>query len=239
LFSTGKFNDGLVALDVQENEILDNYTKFVCSILQLHITGQGIFDAMKNYTRKVVKYETNNINKYDIITFNYDTIIERIIGMIEGRGKGSNISLNRGKNNSLVRYCKLHGSIDMDRIIPPTWAKSLQTDIKQDWIDAHEILKTTNRIRIIGFSFPNTDSHISYLFKSAIIENENLKSIDVLCLDNKSNNVKEKYDSIFCTKKYQFVNKSVENYFRNIGYNTEKSTISYDRLEEAHKNFFC
>jgi hypothetical protein len=147
--------------------------------------------------------------KYGLITFNYDTILEHLCSLIN-TGAYTNspeILFNATvSDNTLVRYCKLHGSIDKDNIIPPTWSKFFNNDLKKEWQDAYSLLKEANDIRIIGFSFPETDSHISYLFKTAIMENQNLKNIDVLCLDDNNSTIekKYKYKSKFETDKLRF-----------------------------------
>jgi len=214
------------------------YANFICSIFQMNVSSTDVI-----YVPEGIKYKKINISfdekyKYDIISFNYDTLLEKILEQICKRTEDSVIKFNRGNNESNVRYCKLHGSIDSDNIIPPTWAKTIKSEVRKDWIDAFEILKNANEIRIIGFSFPNTDSHISYLFKSAIIENENLKNIDILCLDNKEDTVKKKYDTIFCTKKYRFLNDDVKNYLRGIVYSKGRDIYKYDQLENDHRIIF-
>ncbi|GHV15236.1 hypothetical protein FACS189491_12150 [Spirochaetia bacterium] len=178
---------------------------------------------------------------YNIISFNYDGIIETVAAKIEARCKSiphSIINTEKIVANS-IRYCKLHGSIDRDTIIPPTWAKTMFPQVKKDWEDAFTLLKEANDIRIIGFSFPNTDSHISYLFKSAIIENENLKSIDVICMDN-NKDIENKYRSIFCTNKLSFKNDSIGNYFKllNIRIREDRANYIQPVLENAHKEYF-
>jgi hypothetical protein len=184
---------------------------------------------------------STTIVNYDLITFNYDTILETLAYNIE-----KTLTLMDKKNlnteeidNHSIRYCKLHGSIEKDNIIPPTWAKTNIPQIERDWIDAQELLKNANEIRIIGFSFPETDNHISYLLKSALIENKNLKSLDVICLDQ-NDIVKTRYRSIFTTDKFRFVSKSVGELFDCLVDKPRNKKENYNQsdLEMAHAKIF-
>jgi hypothetical protein len=98
-------------------------------------------------------------------------------------------------------------------------------------------LKEANDIRIIGFSFPETDSHISYLFKTAIMENQNLKNIDVLCLDDNNSTIEKKYKSKFETDKLRFKNKNISMYLNDYARNSRANEYAL-ALEEMHSAFF-
>jgi hypothetical protein len=103
------------------------------------------------------------------------------------------------------------------------------------------ISRNKSEIRIIGFSFPDTDSYISYLFKSALISNNNLKSIDVICLD-KEGSIEKKYKQIFCTDKFHFKNDNIGNYFDAIHKArkeyTDHSVTYAGKLEDVHYYYF-
>jgi hypothetical protein len=120
------------------------------------------------YEAKVTGF--NKFCNYGIITFNYDTILEKISHGIATRldYRDNNFLNTLGIDNDTIRYCKLHGSIDKDTIIPPTWAKSSFPQVKKDWEDAFALLKMANDIRIIGFSFPDTDYHRYVLQNHAV-----------------------------------------------------------------------
>jgi hypothetical protein len=237
LFSKKLVDSSRLNFEILDNGILTKYLNFVCSLFQVKLTANTI--TPNSNSQIISDYGIINEirTQYSIISFNYDTILENIVKIINDKCSKGAISFNRGKGEGL-RYCKLHGSIDSDTIIPPTWAKTLQSEIKQDWVDAYESIKNANEVRIIGFSFPNTDSHISYLFKSAIINNDNLKKIDVICLDNKDCSLQMKYDSIFCTKKYHFFNENVSKYLGYLGPNVASNFARYSTLEDVHKSYY-
>jgi hypothetical protein len=192
-------------------------------------------------TYEIIKRPSDKLANYGIITFNYDTILERLeAGIKHALSLENEFILNRQRiDDNSIRYCKLHGSLDKNNIIPPTWAKTNIPQIRNDWIDAFQLLKSANDIRIIGFSFPDTDNHISYLFKSALIANENLKSIDVICLDQ-NDIIKERYKNIFMTDKFRFLNKSVEDLFGHIIERSQSNGKNFDHLdlETAHAQLF-
>jgi hypothetical protein len=220
----------------------DYYAVFLLNMFGIETTGHEVYVVgdHNRYEAKVTGF--NKSCNYGIITFNYDTILEKISHGIATR-------LDYHDNNFLntlvidddtIRYCKLHGSIDKGTIIPPTWAKSSFPQVKKDWEDAFTLLKLANDIRIIGFSFPDTDSHVSYLFKSALSENENLKKIDVICLDN-NDYIKNKYTSKFCFENFRFKNAGVEDYFGLISKAVSNNRINYahDTLEYIHEHFMA
>jgi hypothetical protein len=179
---------------------------------------------------------------YNLVTFNYDTLLEKFCCCINNRtiNESKKISFSyNGEGIKNVKCFKLHGSMEKNNIIPPTWAKLFSKDLSNEWQGAHYALKNANEIRIVGFSFPETDSHISYLFKSAIMENENLKYIDVLCLDDNASSIKEKYRKKFTTNKLRFRNENISEYFNNIiAYAKDTTEDLSASLEKAHDVFF-
>jgi hypothetical protein len=125
---------------------------------------------------------------------------------------------------------KLHGSVDDMSIIPPTWNKSIHKKIDLEWRLAYKLLSSANHIRILGYSLPDNDAYVKYLLKSSILESENLKTIDIICMD-KDEQVKSKYDSFISLKypKYRFINGDIKNYL---------SWLSNpDGAETGHTNF--
>ena len=57
-----------------------------------------------------------------------------------------------------------------------------------------ESLIDLNQLRIIGFSLPIADSYIKYLLKASVINTDDLKKIDILCLDS-GGGIRERYTS--------------------------------------------
>jgi hypothetical protein len=219
----------------------DEYTSFILSLTGIVTNSYGVTVVGGSYRTEINIENFQPFCNYNLISFNYDGIIEMITSKIEGRCKSiPHPIVNTEKiAGNTIRYCKLHGSIDKGTIIPPTWEKTMFPQVKKDWEDAFTLLKNANDIRIIGFSFPNTDSHISYLFKSAIIENENLKSIDVICMDN-NNEIENKYRSIFCTNKFAFKNDNIGNYFGLLRKTFGRERVNYNNniLESVHNYYF-
>jgi hypothetical protein len=117
------------------------------------------------------------------------------------------------KRKGLPYLVKLHGSVDSDTIVLPTWNKSLTPNIEFEWKKAYELLSSANHIRIIGYSLPKTDSYVQYLFKASALKSENLKSINVICLDQMGE-VRKNYDSFISwnSPRYKFYSAKVEDY---------------------------
>ena len=66
-------------------------------------------------------------------------------------------------------------------IIPPTLYKSqAESCIAPTWNAASESLATADRIVCIGFSFPDSDTYLKYFFATALNENINCDSIEIL-----------------------------------------------------------
>jgi hypothetical protein len=101
--------------------------------------------------------------------------------------------------------------VDDGTVIPPTWNKSIHPNIEQEWREAFKLLSSANHICILGYSLPENDAYVKYLLKSSLLETGNLKTIDVVCLDN-DGRVKERYDSFISLKnpKYRFINAKVQ-----------------------------
>ena len=108
------------------------------------------------------------------------------------------------KENQFPILTKLHGNVNTKNIIPPTWNKILSDEIiKRSWESSHRLIEQANHIRILGYSLPITDSYIKFLFKSAVINSDNLKSIDVICMDPKQE-VQKRYNDFIAFPNYRF-----------------------------------
>lgn len=98
------------------------------------------------------------------------------------------------KKKDDLTYIKLHGSSDKaDSIVTPTWRKTFDNSNDDKWKFAGEILSKANHIRIIGYSLPITDSYLKYFLKWGAAQAQNLKSIDVICLDDEQHSVENRY----------------------------------------------
>lgn len=194
---------------------------------------------------------------YSVVTLNYDLIIENLCELINRRANKDPIKkhflgfLNEDRENSILEYAKLHGSINSGNIIPPTWNKGIQSDeIKSIWSLAYKVISKANYIRIIGYSLPVTDSYVKYLLKSAVINSKNLKKIDVICLDD-GNSVFERYKKFIDFKNFRFKSSDVRDYLKMVlesstnllhhpytkleDQNIKRATLN--RLEDVHERF--
>ena len=183
--------------------------------------------------------------EYAVITLNYDLVLENSAEYLTNqfgnqqrfrRGFGSRVD-----EDGFDRYlAKLHGSIDTDEIVPPTWNKRLtRGDLLKAWQIAHWLLENANHVRIIGYSLPEADSYIKYLLRAAIVGNSHLKTSDVICLDH-SGDVQRRYDDFICFPNYRFKSGSVEDYLKRhlSKYYPTHGYLIFDQLEDTHHQYF-
>ena len=84
-------------------------------------------------------------------------------------------------------------------IVPPVLDKNSQyfhTILKTLWKNAFKAIENAKNIYIYGFSFPQTDLAVSFLFQSALRSNPHDYKIYVINTANASG-IKKRYDSIF------------------------------------------
>lgn len=221
-----------------------------------HFIGNIFGYSLQKYkkTNLLTIMQSNNIKyQYDIVSLNYDTLLESFHYTIKNSSLyhlSEGIEFVRPPSSKVdfknqVSLAKLHGSVDNNIIIPPTWNKTMRQKIKPEWQLAYNLLKEANHIRIIGYSLPETDSYVKYLLRVASINAEHLKSIDVICLDN-DGSVKKRYDSFIDFSNYRFFNTKVESYLEEIATVTKnqlktkathEAPIPLRYLESAHNNF--
>ena len=83
------------------------------------------------------------------------------------------------------------------------------------------------------------------MFKSAVIESDHLKSIDVVCLDNNKNDVQIKYNEFIQFHNYRFANANIKEYLEQIKlgtkelarFNQRESSVTFDKIEKVHDSF--
>lgn len=182
---------------------------------------------------------------YSVVTLNYDTVLEDICASIKKAYK-CDIKFRRfpsgnpNEESFLPYLSKLHGCISDTSIVPPTWAKSIENEkIREAWALARSLLANATHIRILGYSLPFSDNYIKYLFKSASISWYNLKSIDILCLDDELSSVKDRYSKLFKFKKHRYFNANIINYLAEMRWkdSTKPNKVIYQRLEHCHRSF--
>ena len=88
---------------------------------------------------------------------------------------------------------------------------------------------------------PIADSYLKFLLKSAVVETDHLKSIDVICLDD-DDSVKKRYDEFLEFKYYKFVNTDVREYLNLLakqytGSGRYDEPMKMDKLEGMHTRF--
>jgi hypothetical protein len=203
------------------------------------------FQIPNGETRPVAEFPKNKSSNYSVITLNYDLILETACQYVNEMCGKQIITLQRElpilENGASVPLAKLHGSIDTDDIVPPTWSKNVAGKIATAWKMAHQILSDANHIRIIGYSLPTSDAYVKFLLKSAVVNSKDLKNIDVICLD-KDGTVKKRYDEFIDFKNYRYFNVDVGEYFKTVWEQSdiEKEQLSQvvtNYLEIAHNNF--
>jgi len=217
-----------------KNDLFNLYYTFFSYLFKLRIEREN----------KIT--ETSKINKslrnYNIITLNYDKILENYVTFINSNFNiDEKLDFNKSSNSD-ISYAKLHGDIDSE-IILPTWSKNINSNIKNIWNLAYNILKDSNHIRIIGYSLPTTDNYVRYLFSNAFRDSKNLKKIDVITLDN-SGEVEKRYNKLFTFPNFNFKNGDFKEYLLSLfppdltkQDGTNKSYVEfYDSiLEDKHR----
>jgi hypothetical protein len=146
-----------------------------------------------------------------------------------------------------LKIVKVHGSVEDQSIIPPTFNKGLYlTDLPVAWGEAFDALKRANEIRIIGYSLPNSDAYIQYILKGAIIQQQELEQVDIICWDP-DGKVNQRYQTFVSYPNFHFYNRKTEEYLEivraSLKVNSERLSrdirriVSFDHLEDAHKKF--
>lgn len=232
------------------DSIHEHYCYFVSNLFGLEFRHKEVQD----YGEKIRHLNCNQIAdrsvKYAVVTLNYDMILEDVCSFIcNYYTKTDQIAFR--KTDELGDWqnpplAKLHGSVDIELIIPPTWAKGTNSKITGVWKNAYQVLRESNHIRFIGYSLPIADSYIKYLLKSAVVRAEHLKSIDVICLDP-DGSVESRYDDFIEFAYYRFANINAAEYCKTIysenkrhkpvGGGRQEQLYRLDALEEVHDSF--
>ena len=194
----GNWYDFLFGTDL----LWEAYGRFIGNLCNLGFRHTG--SQFRGYYSDIVcETITNAQSQYSIITLNYDLIPESILQFI---------TTNYANATASLPIAKLHGSVATGLIVPPTWSKGVNKQIVPAWKEAFQILMEANQIRIIGYSLPTADAYVKYLFKSAVIKASHLKRIDVICLDDKRDTTRQRYNDFIPFIYYRFANASVTDY---------------------------
>lgn len=178
---------------------------------------------------------------YSVITLNYDRILESVCELTrqhpfeEPHALAFDVHPGDPVRSGAPSLVKLHGSIDHETLIPPTWQKTLHPEVKPLWQRAHALLQKAHHLRIIGYSLPPTDGYVPYLLKAGLRHAPNLKSIHVLCLDKGNEaGIEKRYDDLIDFRHYRFHNGDVISYLDSIASRLESGA----GLEYGHTSFF-
>ena len=239
LFEMGKM------LGVQSKQQID-FQNFISKVIKYYTPSEfgtsGInFFSLQNFIKNlfrvkcVTEYGKTCYNSeqpfYSVLTFNYDMLLENALSNYMRKNSDGYIAQFVEKNdftNGNLPYIKLHGAVsDPQTIVTPTWRKTFEDNESSNWINAGNILSEANHIRIIGYSLPITDSYLKYFLKWGAAQAQNLKSIDVICLDDEQHSVEKRYRD-FVHHKLNFYNKSTGDYLEEIK----------NGIENAHQNLF-
>jgi hypothetical protein len=187
---------------------------------------------------------------YAVITLNYDLVFEttaKFLGtfFIGGNRFGfhSDFTANQPKDIQVTALGKLHRSIDDEgSVIAPTWNKTISKRMLATWSAAHQLLQSANELRIIGYSLPVADAYIKYLLKSAVIDSDHLKHIDIICRDV-DGATRARYKEFITFKYARFADSPVESYLgsvkdRTIAGRIDDQQFDFNQLESAHSDFF-
>ncbi|MGJ4748403.1 hypothetical protein ACQV5M_18720 [Leptospira sp. SA-E8] len=168
-----------------------SFIKYLCGI----DLGKNFVSGRGNVVSSSVR--TNRNYKYSLVTLNYDLFPELCIDFINENYPNSNGNKYyiSSEKDSQLQYIKLHGSVG-GNINLPSWNKVGNAPESQSWKAAFELLKDANEIRILGYSLPDTDAYVKYLFGIALRDSFNLQKIDVITLDS-DGKTKERFTNIF------------------------------------------
>lgn len=183
-------------------------------------------------TATTSRITTEPFFKINFVTLNYDLLLEQLIDIV--RVSEPAITVEKTYNHRYqflrqdeIKIAKLHGSID-GSIIPPTWSKGSNADVKNGWRLAYNLIKDSHVVLILGYSMPDNDNYFKYLLGVALKANNRLKKIKVVTLDS-DKTTEARYDRLFKQQlgaKYSFHNQRIEDFMRQLlhAYNRDHPT---------------
>lgn len=197
-------NTNEVIKSVYENPIENGYFSFICSILGLNIE---ILSPMEiRIARGLIRDDVS------IITFNYDIILESSLIKLDKYS----VDIKWMQRLLSEKIIHLHGTIENeDTIMPPSWNKTMPEELLLSWKLAFEKISNAQRIVVIGYSFPQTDSYFDYFLKSALAKNYDLRSVKVFD-PNIKGAFEDRLKDKFTLKKLITVGNGVEYIFNSV-----------------------
>ena len=207
--------------------------------------------AVKSVSKRPDPLHTKIIPQYDIITTNYDNILEKSKEVLKAillekyvtrNSKNEQIIMTSNIINDwakrTIRIKKLHGSVD-GNIIPPVWTKSISEKFLPVWEETDELLRTADYIVFLGYSFPKSDSYMKFLFANSLNENERLRKIYAIDLD-KDGTVRRRYEELFDRRNLKFFRKDVKDFLRVISgwfKDTNAQEFDFFNLEDYFEEY--
>jgi hypothetical protein len=192
-------------------------------------------------SRVASERQTTTPRKYDIVTTNYDMLLEDSAEFISKRlANGGVFAFRKGMAQASDRpvLAKLHGCVSTGHIVPPISIKAPEAHNLEAWKLGLDVISKAQHLRFIGFSLQEVDAPVRYLLKAARQGDDPFERIDVLCEDQ-NQEVEKRFKSFFPPSKVRFRNvnfgvflSQLESHF--IGQSDEPSPA--DCLEQAWEN---
>lgn len=214
----------------------DYYVQFVAALANLNVYQTQMMRQPIVWNREYDLPERPE-TRYSVITLNYDRIIEKAITTIIGSCTRSAGEVELGKR---LIVAELHGST-AEGVVAPTWRKNMEKT-RPAWSHAYDVLKQANKIRILGYSLPISDSYIRYLFKAAVVHSDNLKQIDIISLDP-TGALKKTYRDFITFKNVRFKSVDITRYlemsyfWKSVDHGKGTILLQFTELEECHERF--
>lgn len=221
--------DSWIKFNNDPSKNIKRIADFIKYISGIELTNQN--NKLKSNLIKKRNY------KYSLITLNYDTFPETIIDFLNENYPNNEKIIYSTKENYIFEYIKLHGTIG-ENINIPSWNKVGNTPDNKVWEKAYNILKDANEIRILGYSLPESDAYVKYLFGVSFKESFNLQKIDIITLDSDSNTA-NRYNKIFENSRIvNFKNTNLNAYIGTLfAEGISPSRLEEDVFEVRHKYF--
>jgi hypothetical protein len=187
----------------------------------------------------------NAESDFGIISLNYDLILEGCLDLVNSQTTPHGTLRFRSTiEGPGLPLAKIHGSVSPLTIVPPTWQKLGNEQVREAWRLAVHMLRGANEVRILGFSFPQSDGYIRYLLSLGAMRAEHLKRIDVVCLDP-SGEVRRRYSDFVSFPDFRFISGDLKDYFGKYGERTDEKvpgsqnerSVRFRGLNENHERW--
>jgi len=118
--------------------------------------------------------------------------------------------------------CDIDRSVQKPLIVPPTWEKIYANPhLARIWLRATEVLRKAIKVVFIGYSLPDSDTKLKYLFKKALYEYNPASRPEILAVlkeSGRTGETEERYrrlfgqDVAFLTDGFQHFTSHIERY---------------------------